>query len=189
MAGDVVAVLDHLRVEKAHYLGASMGAAIGFQVARLSLDRLRTLSLLAYGRYGPLTELQLQFQAMGRKIQEIAASMDAESALAAIEQMVGPRSPEDRARFIANDQKALLAFMEAFDGWPGFEDALPGMKVPSLVMVADGDPHYASAKRCSEAMPSATFVALTGGIHSLDSYGAETVVPMIKSFLKEAGAS
>ena len=42
-ASDVVAVLDELGVERAHYLGYSMGGRIGFDTARLALERLRSL--------------------------------------------------------------------------------------------------------------------------------------------------
>lgn len=188
MVGDVVAVLDQLGLQKASYVGASMGAAIGYQITRLDQDRVSSLTLMAYGKYGPPTQLEQQFNGMGRRIQEIAASMEPEAAMAAIAQMIGPRSPEDRARFLANDQKALLAFMKGFDEWPGVEDALPGVRVPALVMAAEGDPFYSSARKCAEVMPHASFVALPGGKHGLDSYGGETVVPHIEQFLARLDA-
>ncbi len=187
MAGDVIAVLDDLGLKAANYVGASMGAAIGFQIARLALYRVSSLILMAYGKYGQPTQLEQQFNGLGRRIQEIAASMEPEAAMAAIAQMIGPRSSEDRARFLANDQKALLAFMKNFDGWPGFEDALRRVSVPAMVMAAEGDPFYGSAKKCAEAMPHGTFVTLPGGKHGLASYSAETVVPHIEQFLAGVG--
>ncbi|MCL5257244.1 MAG: alpha/beta hydrolase [Chloroflexi bacterium] len=189
MGGDVISVLDQLGVEKAHYLGASMGAAIGFEVARLAQGRLRSLILMGYGRCGPPTEAQMQFQAIGRKMQEMAVAMGAEGSLAALEQMAGPRSPEEKARFlanfVANDQKALLAFLDAFDKWPGFEDVLPRIMVPCLLMATENDPHYPSAKKCAEMMPRAKFVSLAGGVHAQASYEPAIVLPHIKEFLQE----
>ena len=182
MAGDVVAVLDHLGIDRAHFMGASMGAAIGFEIARRVPGRFLSLILQGYGRYGPLAELQQRFQAMGLMMEQMAATQAVESALASVERMIGPMSPADRARFLANDHQALLAFMKCFNEWPAFEDDLPGVKLPSLVVAAEGDPYYQGARECARLMPSATFVTLTGA-HSLNSYSAENVVPHIKEFL------
>jgi pimeloyl-ACP methyl ester carboxylesterase len=193
MVGDVVAVLDQLGVQKTHYMGASMGAAIGFEMARQAMGRLRTLTLMGYGRYGPPSAAQQQFQAAGRRMQELAATMGAEAALAEVEKLAGPRSPEARAAFLANfqanDQKALLAFILGFEEWRGFEDVLPGITVPCLIMVAESDPLYASARKCAEVMPHAVFVALGGGTHSQTSYGADIVLPHTRKFLNEARGS
>jgi pimeloyl-ACP methyl ester carboxylesterase len=81
--GDVLAVLENLGVASARYLGASMGAAIGLEVARRAPEGLRSLTLFGYGRYGPPTELQRRFQTMGRQLEETAVAMGAEAAWAA----------------------------------------------------------------------------------------------------------
>ena len=187
MVGDVVAVLDDLAVAKAHYIGASMGAAIGFQMARYAPDRLHSLALLGYGRYGPLTEAEQQFHAIGRRMYEMAAGMGAEAALAAIERPERPLPPEFKAQFLSNDWQALLAFQDGFDEWPGFEDVLPKIAVPCLVVVTEGDAFYSSAKKCAEVMPRATFVALEGGVHNQESYLPDRVVPHLRSVTTGAG--
>jgi pimeloyl-ACP methyl ester carboxylesterase len=43
--GDIVAVLDDLGIEKAHYFGYSMGGWIGFGAARYAPERFRSLVL------------------------------------------------------------------------------------------------------------------------------------------------
>lgn len=96
LVGDVLAVLDQFGEKTAHYLGASMGAAIGFEIARRAPERLRSLTLLGYGKYGSPTELQRRFQAMGRQMEEAAVVMGAEPAWTTVERAVGPRPAKDR---------------------------------------------------------------------------------------------
>ncbi|NHK31763.1 MAG: alpha/beta hydrolase [Asgard group archaeon] len=47
MADDVVALLDHLNIQKIHYFGYSLGALIGWRFAQFHMNRL--ISLIAGG--------------------------------------------------------------------------------------------------------------------------------------------
>jgi pimeloyl-ACP methyl ester carboxylesterase len=179
MVGDVAAVLDELAISSAYYLGASMGAAIGFEMARHAPDRLHSLVLLGYGRYGPLTEVQQGFVTAGLRLFELGAAMGGEAVLAALDRQGAALSPATRAAYRANDWKALLAFQTAFMGWSGFEDVLPGVVAPCTVVAARSDPFYSSAQQCAAAMPHATFVPLVTGGHGQNSYPPELVVPHI----------
>ena len=49
MAGDTLALLDHLKVERADYLGYSMGGRIGMHLALHHPDRIRSSSLGGIG--------------------------------------------------------------------------------------------------------------------------------------------
>src|SRR5215831_15923638 len=51
-AGDVVAVLDTLHLDKAHYWGYSMGAWIGYGIAKFALERVQTFILGGMHPYG-----------------------------------------------------------------------------------------------------------------------------------------
>jgi pimeloyl-ACP methyl ester carboxylesterase len=51
MAGDVVAVLDALEIQKAHVVGLSMGGMIAQEVAIQCLDRVASLTLLMTSGY------------------------------------------------------------------------------------------------------------------------------------------
>lgn len=119
---------------------------------------------------------------MGLMMEQMAATQAPESALASVERMIGPMSPADRGRFLANDHQALLAFMNRINEWPGLKNDLPRVTAPALLVAAEGDPYYEGARDCARLMPNATFVTLVGA-HSLNSYSAENVVPHIKEFL------
>ncbi|ACT10201.1 hypothetical protein Dshi_5003 [Dinoroseobacter shibae DFL 12 = DSM 16493] len=46
LAGDVVALMDHLGIEKAHVIGHSFGGAVALAVATIGSDKVRRLSLV-----------------------------------------------------------------------------------------------------------------------------------------------
>jgi pimeloyl-ACP methyl ester carboxylesterase len=182
MAGDVTAVLDALEIPTAHFLGASMGAAIGFELARRAPQRLASLVLLGYGRCGPPTASEQQFNAAGRRLYEMGAGLGGEAMVAALGPAGEALPPATRAAFLANDWTAQLAFYDAFEHWPAFEEDLPRMALPCLLIAAESDAFYASSARCAALMPRATFVTLPGGRHSQESYLPDLVLPHARAF-------
>jgi pimeloyl-ACP methyl ester carboxylesterase len=188
MAGDVTAVLDALEIRTAHFLGASMGAAIGFELARRAHQRFASLTLLGYGRCGALTAAEQQFNAAGRRLYEMGAARGGEAVVAALDPAGTALSPATRAAFLSNDWAAQLAFYNAFETWPGFEEDLPRMALPCLVVAAESDAFHASAARCAALMPQATFVTLPGGVHGQESYRPERVLPHARAFWASLGA-
>ncbi len=88
-----------------------------------------------------------------------------------------------QAAYRSNDWQALLALQTAFIAWPGLEELLPRVTVPSLLVAAPSDPFYASAQRCAEVMPNASFISLPAGVHGQDSYTAGAIVPHIRAFM------
>lgn len=183
LAGDILAVLDAAGVERAHYLGASLGAAIGFELACRAPGRLRSLVLLGYGRYGPLTDAQQHFHTAGLRLFGLGASLGGAAILAGMDAAGATVSPVMRAAYLANDWQALLALQEAFITWPDLHDLLPRISTPSLLIAAEGDPFYESARLCAGAIPGAGFLALPGGIHGQASYPADLVVPHVRALL------
>jgi pimeloyl-ACP methyl ester carboxylesterase len=188
MAGDVTAVLDALEIPAAHFLGASMGAAIGFQLARRAPQRCTSLVLLGYGRCGEPTAAEQQFNAAGRRMYETAAAVGGAALLAGMGPAATALSPATRAAFLANDWPAQLAFYSAFETWPGFEQDLPGMALPCLLVAAESDAFHTAAARCAARMPQASFVTLPGGVHGQESYRPERVLPHARAFWESLGA-
>lgn len=72
LADDVVKLLDHLDIDKAHVVGASMGGMIAQVLAGKSPERVRTLAILMSGTGKPLSSIprlrliRLPFQAPGK---------------------------------------------------------------------------------------------------------------------------
>lgn len=182
MAGDVVAVLDDLGVARARYIGASMGAAIGFELARRAPARFESLILMGYGRYGELTPVEQQFHAMGKQMFAMGVALGGAGLVAAMDRPERPLSPVMRKQYLANDWVAQQVFNDAFATWPPFDEDLPHMAVPCLIIVTEGDAFSESAGKCAAAMPQATFVVLPGGVHRQNDYGPERVLPHARTF-------
>ncbi len=172
MAGDVVALLDHLRIDRAHLVGHSTGGAIGQTLAidrperidRLVLcatwtaadgwfrllfqNRKEILEGLGPGAYARISALFLNAPFWIRLHPEIAAVSDEEARRRI-------RDPEILLRRI----KAILAFDRRAD--------LHRIRAPTLVMGARDDmvtPAYFS-EELGRAIPGAETVNLPDGGH------------------------
>jgi pimeloyl-ACP methyl ester carboxylesterase len=99
----------------------------------------------------------------------MGAALGGEATVAAVDPAGSALSGATRAAFLANDWAAQLAFYNAFETWPGFEEELPHMALPVMIVAAQSDALHASAARCAALMPRATFVRLPGGVHGQDS--------------------
>jgi pimeloyl-ACP methyl ester carboxylesterase len=76
---------------------------------------------------------------------------------------------------------ASLGAAIGFESWPGFEEDLPHMALPCLLVAAESDAFHTSA-RCAALLPQATFVTLPGGDHAHGSYRPERVLPHARAF-------
>ena len=168
-AGDVIAVLDALGVQKAHYLGYSMGGRIGYDLAKLAPERLASLMIGASSPFASKAGYQ----------DLLAQGMEAFLAQQPVPEHV--LTPEFRALFLANDVKALMA---ASIDRPSVEDILPTLKFPCLLYAGDADAGYENFKRAAALIPGATFETLPGLDHWAGIYRSDLALPVIQSFLK-----
>jgi pimeloyl-ACP methyl ester carboxylesterase len=132
MVDDVVAVLDHLDISRAHYMGYSMGAAIGFRLAKRYPERFTSFILGGMSPYrSSAADLSVDVVQMeGFKL----LCDDPEAYAARREQQLGRSlTTEERSALLANDPEALIAFIMANPGnpLPGNED-LARIAVPCL---------------------------------------------------------
>jgi pimeloyl-ACP methyl ester carboxylesterase len=169
---DIVAVLDDLGIEKAHYYGYSMGGWIGFGMAKHASDRLRTLII---GGAHPYADSAAAFYGVD--------GTDPDAFIAAMEQFVGQRvTPEIRERILGNDIQALAAAMHDRDS---LEDVVPTMTMPCFLYVGESDPRFPKVQECVKSMPNATFVSLPGLNHSQANMRSDLVLPHVTKFLQE----
>lgn len=175
--GDVVAVLDDLEISSTHFLGYSMGGAVGFGLAKLAPHKVRSLIIGGAGPRG------LNPSARDYILDLLEAGP--EGGLARLEQL-GPVSSEQRERVLANDYKALIANVRS----PRFsvEDYLPNMTMPFLLYVGESDglfPHT-EVEEATSRIPNATFVSLPGLDHIQTQRRIDLVMPHVKKFLAQA---
>lgn len=192
MVGDLVAILDDLKIEKASYFGYSMGGRIGFRIPIYAPERFNALVL--GGATYPLTSdedknddilvgikagLEIALQGPPEKVMETYVAYQ--------EQRNGPQPPAMRALQLKNDPRALMAAIKAHTegASPKPEAVLPNIKLPCLVIVGEADPRFSSAKDSARRMPNARFVSLPGLNHGEGLTHIEMMLPPVKKFLDE----
>jgi pimeloyl-ACP methyl ester carboxylesterase len=177
MASDVVAVLDDLQSEKAHFLGYSMGGVTGFGLACHFPERFNSFVLGGANPEDDIGEPNpfIPFLKQGP-----------EAFIGMIERMSGrPISPWWKKILLVADYEAWTALQEeASIEVCGMEAMLPSVKVPTLIYAGDEDFGYDGAKRASELMPNATFLSLHGD--HLTPYLSE-VMPHTKKLVQDVG--
>ena len=173
--GDVVAVLNDLDISEAHYLGYSMGAWIGWGIAKYAPERFRSLIL---GGRAPAED--------PRKGHPLLESLKSgmETTLAAAKSVYGSGwTSQVKAMVLAMDLEALVALLSLRER-VGYEDMLPTLTVPCLIYVGEADGYYSGAKKASEVLPNATFVSLPGLDH-VQAARIDLVLPHVREFLAE----
>ena len=171
-AADVVAVLDDLRLQRADFLGYSMGGWIGFGLARHFPERFNSFILGGAHPYAENT------QAIRDRMPNDPAAF-----AAGIEKTYGALlTPARRARLLANDLDALRALTQDRDD---IANVLPSMTMPSLIFCGELDPRLAQARQAASGMPNASFLGLPGCDHVGTTRRTDIILPRIKTFLHE----
>jgi pimeloyl-ACP methyl ester carboxylesterase len=175
---DIVAVLDDLGIDKAHYLGYSMGGWIGFGVARYAQSRVRSLVIGGQHPYA-------RSMADGRDLLRTGVERGAAAFAAEWERRSGPLPAAALRRTASYDFRALLAVAQ---DRVDMADVLPAIRVPCLVYVGELDAGFAQAAGAAARIPGAALVALPGLDHMAVIRAAGQVVPHVLRFLREVDA-
>ncbi len=175
---DVLAVMDDLGVDKAHYMGYSMGGRIGFGIVLHALDRFHSLILGGISADTANTDVRPE-----DRISLLRQGMA--SYVADAEAKEGPIEPGRRERLLENDPEALIAATTAPRGTDGVEYLLPQLNIPCLLYCGEADGFFPGAKKASQLIPNARFASFPGLNHGQASRAAEAVLLHVTKFLKE----
>ncbi|HWK85897.1 MAG TPA: alpha/beta fold hydrolase [Xanthobacteraceae bacterium] len=175
MAGDTLALLDHLKIERADYLGYSMGGRIGMHLALHHPDRIRSSSLGGIGASiitGP-----------GRRDQIIAA-LEARSA-------AGITDPVAKQfRVFAEQTKSDLAALIACMGGLRVEfteKELASNKVPMLIVRGGDDDDIAGpAAEIARIIPGCEYIEVPHRNH-MTVVGDQVFKDGVLAFLEKHG--
>jgi pimeloyl-ACP methyl ester carboxylesterase len=191
MVSDLVAVLNQLHIEKAHYLGYSMGGAIGLRIPLYAADRFHSL-ILGGATYpmgdaeigGFFEDLAPVYDGLVQAVNE--GRQDAMAICVALfEKSQGPMTPERKARALAQDPRALAAAWEARKASvsPPADEYLSHFSLPCLFYVGERDPRLPGAKQTARKIPGAQFFSLPGLNHSQTNARGDLVIPEVRKFL------
>ena len=170
MVRDVVRLLDHLKIDRAHIVGYSMGGAIANQVLIQYPKRVASITLVGAGWAGEdlgLMKSQLQALADG------FAKKDASALIRGV--TAGQAPPTDAeiaalnaALFARNDPDALAAVARGMISLLEVPaSSLRAVKVPIQAIVGEHDAsNVESVKRMTGVVPKFAIVEIPGATHS-----------------------
>lgn len=165
MVCDVIRLLDHLGIEKAHVAGYSMGGFITIKLTATYPDRLLSAVPCASGFERPegeklevlhqLTETLEQHESYGPLLRFLEPGVPPEWRIKLVDFLMGA----------INDNKAMWALMKAFIDLAVTEEDLRNNRVPVLSIVGTRDPIGGGVKDMTEMMALHEAVYIEGGDH------------------------
>lgn len=172
MVDDVVRLMDHLRIQRPHLIGGSMGALIAANVAARYPDRVTTAALLA----GPFYPDEATFE---RETTRWTTDLEGGKGLSNFMLWLFPAwKPEMAAMANAgamttNDLASLIAVMRSL---PKLAIAgLPKNGDKTLLVVGTGDPLFPLSPAFVKQSPGARIVEVAGADHVNVMTNAQTV--------------
>ncbi|WP_305095377.1 alpha/beta fold hydrolase [Prescottella sp. R16] len=183
VVGDVLAILDRLGHERAHYLGYSFGGRVGLSVAAAAPDRLRTLTVgggSSRPQAGSFDRLFFPGCVDVLDRDGMTAFLDTWNAHRST-----PLDPATRAAFDANDPRALVAYMRRAEQEPGVPDSvLASITLPTLLFVGSEDRmRLGDTRRMAALIPGAELAVLDGD-HATTVMASGDVLSVVGPFLE-----
>jgi pimeloyl-ACP methyl ester carboxylesterase len=169
MARDVVRLLDHLKIERAHVLGYSLGAIIAGRLATMHPERVASL---AYVASLPLREGDTTMEKFGAdSIADLESDIPFKSLMIGL-QPPGSKPPSDdeirkavAPLVAANDVKALAALWRGYKTLGVSDRQLAALKIPSIVLVGSEDISAAGVPQLNKTQPQIRTLVVAGAQH------------------------
>jgi pimeloyl-ACP methyl ester carboxylesterase len=184
---DAVAVLEALSIERAHFLGSSWGARLGFALGEQAPER--ALSLVLCGNQPYAWNLESPTAKAAAAAVAASRQKGMKGFVETFEAALDYRFPEPERTWTLekNDPAALeAAWRSAQDEGPISPD-LSTWRVPCLICVGEGDEMHDDAKRAAGEIPGARFISVAGHSHISAFYEADDVLlPHIVELLRSA---
>lgn len=181
MVEDVVGLLDHLRIRRAHLVGHSMGAAVAASAALRYPSRVATVSLLA----GPFHPDSAAFAAMTDPfVQDLKQGKGFLTFL----KWLAPGIPDSVAAGVSaqllaeNDLGSLIGSLSSMGSLMVSAEPARNTRVPALVAVGTADPLLPQSRDMAAKWRGARLVELPNVDHvALRAHGA--VIAAIRELL------
>jgi pimeloyl-ACP methyl ester carboxylesterase len=168
MVNDVIRLMDHLNISKAHVVGYSMGGFMTDKLLATFPDRLITATLGGAG-WMKADDQRMAF------MHELADSLDSGKGIGPLVKQLTPAGrPEpteeqlksfNQMLMLTNDPKALAACVRGMPGLNVTEAQLRANKVPVLALIGDLDPLKAGVDELKQVMPDLKVEVIEGTDH------------------------
>ena len=172
MAQDVIRLLDHLKIRRAHIVGFSMGAIVAGHLLTTNPDQFSSVTFVAYHPVHTWTAADAE--------EAEASARDLESdmpfralVLAAWPKEKAAPSEEDIRKFSqnmarANDTKALAAYHRGRRALVVTDAQMAAVRVPGLGIIGSDDPGLAGLQKVGKLMPAMKVIVVEGAAHGGD---------------------
>ncbi|MGH9319717.1 MAG: alpha/beta fold hydrolase, partial [Vicinamibacteria bacterium] len=187
MSKDVVRLLDHLGIGKAHLVGYSMGGFVANKARELHPERFHSLVLGGSGWYraGDYAIAELTAREIAEGLEKTG---DFRFMLRAFEAKRDPPVTDEeietrnRRMMEGSDPRALAAVLRGWDGFAVPEANLRSNTVPSVAIVGGDDPIKPKTDRLAEVMANVSVVVIDEADHGAlaDPRFAKEVIAFLK---------
>lgn len=183
---DAVAVLGASGIDRAHFLGSSWRARLGFALGEHAPERVLSLVLCGNQPYAWNLDSPTA-HAVAAAVASTRAGMA--GFVETFESALGYRFPEPDRTWIltTNDPAALAAAWQSVHAEGAVSRDLSAWRTPCLICVGEADEMHDDAARAAEEIPGAIFVSLAGHSHISAFYEADGVLlPQILELIRSA---
>ncbi|WP_368496808.1 alpha/beta fold hydrolase [Herbiconiux sp. A18JL235] len=185
---DVIALLDHLGLDRVHYAGYSLGGRLGFSLAAEHPQRLASFASIA-GAPGTGSGVfdRVFFPDSIAALERGGVELFLEEWAAASGHDIDPAT---RGAFLANDAAALAAYMRAAEQAERVEDAaIAALPMPVLLVAGTRDrPRLTAAEHVRALLPEARLLLVEGADHGSTPRRPE-VAPALREFFAAVDAA
>lgn len=188
MMGDIIAVLDDLGLDKAHYMGYSSGGYLGFVLAKYMPERFDSFILGGTHPYPSPDPDQSAAWHAGQvgKFERLTTAefvADLEGFLASLG--FPPLSSRMHSSLLKHDLRALIAWHRAVDqDVPACDGTLGAIAVPCLLYAGGSSDECDDARRTAGEIPGAAFVEIPHGAHLEGGTWIDALRPHILRMVK-----
>ncbi len=176
LASDVVGLLDHLGIDRAHVLGHSLGGGVALELAVSHPDRVRSIVPMSITVRPDGTHEEITDPSKHATSTRMPTPQDFADMTEAYKRL-SPH-PEHFDDFVA----MLSAVASQLEGWT--DEQLAGVTAPTLLMIGDHDfttvEHGALMLRL---IPGSQLAVLPGTTHMSITRRPDLVIPMLTAFL------
>jgi len=169
LARDVIRLLDHLKIQRAHIVGYSLGAIIAGRLATTNPDRLMSVAYIGRGPIRATTAADAKF--VEDSIRELESDLPFRSLAVAVQPIGTPLPPDDELRKLvaplaaANDVKALAAMWRGGAFLITSDGALTAARFPMIEIVGSLDPGVSDVEPLRKVHPQIKTLVLEGATH------------------------
>ena len=182
---DVIRLMDHLKIEKAHIVGYSMGGFMTGYLLSKYPDRVLTATMGGAGWEQPNGEMQ-------RSLTELAESLEAGNGIGPLIVRLTPADQPKPTKeqiasinqmlMLSNDAQALAACIRGMQRLAVPEEKLEANRVPTLAIIGERDPLKEGVDAMQERMSNLTVSVVDGADH-MTCFANPQFIADLKKFL------